>query len=240
MDFSIELAKSFVESDKQFPIELDQAWQWLGYAQKQNALNTLKAYFEEGFDFSCSNMKSPTGGRPGHSYYLTVDCFKELGMLAKTEQGKLVRKYFLDCERIAKRTIAPDPQPQPLQLPPADVRISNLISALDRIGFDMQNPRFNQGIKDITGDILGLGQPALALKLANNETWCGVAERAEQLGYPVGEIARKRSQLGKWVARGALPKKQEARLCNGTQRSVNLYLVGDELDSRINSFFAKS
>ena len=75
---------------------------------------------------------------------------------------------------------------------------------------------------------------------AASETWCGVAERAEQLGYPVGEVSRKRSQLGKWVARGGLLKKQEARLCNGTQRSVNLYLVDDELDSRINSFFEKA
>ena len=71
-------------------------------------------------------------------------------MLAKTNQGKLVRKYFLECERIAKGVIAPEPQQ--LQLPPADIRVANLIKALDRIGFDMENPRFNQGIKDITGD----------------------------------------------------------------------------------------
>ena len=236
MDFSIELAKNFLKSDEKFPIELDLAWQWLGYTRKDSALDTLKSYFEEYLDFSGYNRKSPQGGRPGHCYRLTVDCFKELGMLAKTEKGKLVRKYFLECERVAKGVITPEPQQ--LQLPPADVRISNLISALDRIGFDMQNPRFNQGIKDITGDILGLGRSAL--KPAASETWCGVAERAEQLGHPVGEVSRKRSQLGKWVARGGLLKKQEARLCNGTQRSVNLYLVDDELDSRINSFFEKA
>ena len=133
-------------------------------------------------------------------------------------------------------TVVPQ-EPKPLQLPPADVRVSNLINALKVIGFDMENPRFNQGIKDITGDILGLGQSAL--KPATGETWCGVAERAEQLGHPVGEVARKRSQLGKWVAQADLSKKQESRLCNGTQRSVNLYLVGDELDLSINGFFRK-
>ena len=236
MDFSIELAKTFLESDERFPIELDSAWEWLGYAQKQNALNTLKSYFEENLDFSCLSMKSPTGGRPSHSYLLTVNCFKELGMLAKTEQGKRVRQYFLECERIAKGVIPPEPQQ--LQLPPADVRVANLIKALDRIGFDMENPRFNQGIKDITGDILGLGQHTL--RSADSEIWCGVAERAEQLGHPVGEVSRKRSQLGKWVAQGGLLKRQEARLCNGTQRSVNLYLVDDELDSCINDFFTKT
>ena len=235
MDFSIELAKTFLESDEKFPIEFDLAWQWLGYTRKDSALDTLKSYFEEYLDFSGYSRKSSQGGRPSHSYHLTVDCFKELGMLAKTSQGKLVRKYFLECERIAKGVIAPEPQQ--LQLPPADIRVANLIKALDRIGFDMENPRFNQGIKDITGDILGLGQHTL--QSADGEIWCGVAERAEQLGHPIGLVTKVRIQLGKWVAQGELPKKQEMRLCNGTQRPINLYLVGDELDACINSFFVE-
>ncbi|MCC3459798.1 MAG: hypothetical protein EAZ73_09120 [Oscillatoriales cyanobacterium] len=109
MDFSIELAKSLIESTEQFPIDLEQAWVWLGYTRKDSALDTLKSYFEEGVDFSASNRKSPTGGRPSHSYRLSVNCFKELGMLAKTSQGKQIRKYFLECEKIAKSKAAPRP-----------------------------------------------------------------------------------------------------------------------------------
>lgn len=41
MNFSIELAKTFLESDEQFPIELDSAWVWLGYTRKDSALDTL-------------------------------------------------------------------------------------------------------------------------------------------------------------------------------------------------------
>lgn len=129
-------------------------------------------------------------------------------------------------------------EPKPLQLPPPDVRVSNLVNALKTIGFDIENPRFNQGIKDITGDILGFGQHTL--QSADDEIWCGVAERAEQLGHPIGLVTKLRVQLGKWVAQSELPKKQEMRLCNGTQRPVNLYLVGDELDDCINSFFAET
>lgn len=33
---------------------------------------------------------------------LTVDCFKSLGMMAGTEQGKKIRRYFLECERQLK------------------------------------------------------------------------------------------------------------------------------------------
>lgn len=126
-------------------------------------------------------------------------------------------------------------EPKPLQLPPPDVRVANLIDALKTIGFEMDNPRFNQGIKDITGDILGLGQHTL--QSADGEIWCGVAERAEQLGYSIGLVTKLRVQLGKWGAQSELPKRQEMRLCNGTQRPINLYLVNDELDSCINSFF---
>jgi hypothetical protein len=37
--------------------------------------------------------------------FLTIDCFKSLGMMAGTEQGKVIRKYFLECERIVKEVI---------------------------------------------------------------------------------------------------------------------------------------
>jgi hypothetical protein len=37
-------------------------------------------------------------------------------MLARTSQGKSVRLYFLECERIAKQAIAPAAQPEPAKL----------------------------------------------------------------------------------------------------------------------------
>ena len=168
--------------------------------------------------------------------WMCEDNLRLAKVMGKT--GATVYMHQLAGFKVSSTATVVPQEPKPLQLPPADVRVANLISALNTIGFDMQNPRFNQGIKDITGDILGLGQQTL--KPATSETWCGVAERAEQLGHSVGEVSRKRSQLGKWVAQGGLLKKQEARLCNGTQRLVNLYLVDDELDSRINDFFTKA
>lgn len=66
MNFSIELAKSYLESDERFPVEFDSAWQWLGYTRKDSALDTLKSYFEEGLDFSGCDRKTSQGGRPSH------------------------------------------------------------------------------------------------------------------------------------------------------------------------------
>ena len=114
MDFNIELAQELLDSPDKFPVPLDRAWTWLGYATKQKALNTLESYFEENVDYvfktsghnsqdkNNQTVEKATAGRSSHLYFLTVNCLKEFGMIARTEQGKQIRKYFLECEKIAK------------------------------------------------------------------------------------------------------------------------------------------
>lgn len=101
-DFSKELAITLLNSVDDYPVDFDEAWQWLGYATKQKAEKKLKQNFEEGIDFLTKGLKSSTGGRPSELIVLTVDCFKSLGMMVGTEQGKQIRKYFIECEKIAK------------------------------------------------------------------------------------------------------------------------------------------
>ncbi|MDQ2096759.1 MAG: antA/AntB antirepressor family protein [Tychonema bourrellyi B0820] len=103
MDFSIELAKSLIDSAEEFPVDLEKAWVWLGYSRKDKALETLKSYFVEGEDFVFHQSGEwRQGGRSKDLYRLTVNCLKEFGMIARTDQGKQIRKYFLECEKIAK------------------------------------------------------------------------------------------------------------------------------------------
>jgi hypothetical protein len=125
--------------------------------------------------------------------------------------------------------------PQQPQLPPSDVRLTNLVGALKDLGIDLTNPRFQQGLQDLALDMLGVGNPAL--KAEDSEVWCGVAERAEQLGYPVGLVVEKRVSLGMAIARVDLIKKKEDRLCNGTMRKINVYLVNEDLDLAIETYF---
>jgi phage anti-repressor protein len=80
---------------------------WLGYNQKSDCLSKLKSNFEEGQDFLASRLKTAGAGRPRLCVMLTVDCFKSMGMMVGTTQGKNIRKYFLECERIAKAKFAP-------------------------------------------------------------------------------------------------------------------------------------
>ena len=106
-----EFIQELVNSSNLFPVDFDNAWDWLGYSTKANALRKLKKYFSAGQDFNLINIDEvqDEGGRRVSrkidKYFLSVECFKELGMLAQTEQGKLVRKYYLECERIVKEIV---------------------------------------------------------------------------------------------------------------------------------------
>lgn len=105
LTFSQELAFALYGSTEQYPVDFDDAWQWLGYTRKNNAKDSFLDFdFVKNVDFEfCWNgSKTPKGGRPSDSVHLTVECFKMWSMMAGTKQGKQVRLYFLECERIAK------------------------------------------------------------------------------------------------------------------------------------------
>ena len=104
-----EQVSALVGSVEQFPVDFDAAWQWAGYTRKENAAIKLKAHFIEGLEFYMVACKTPEGGRPSVSYSLTNDCFKMFCMMAGTEKGKEVRRYYLDCEYQLKET-AQQPQ----------------------------------------------------------------------------------------------------------------------------------
>ncbi len=105
MEFSHELALALFQSKAPFPVDLEKAWRWIGYKAKRNAKEVLMNNFFQGVDFLRSSTKSPTGGRPSDSIWLTVNCFKSLGMMAGTKKGQEIRDYFLECERIAKQAV---------------------------------------------------------------------------------------------------------------------------------------
>ncbi|MEH1956826.1 MAG: hypothetical protein V7K99_24535 [Nostoc sp.] len=98
LTFDKSIATSLYVSDDLHPIDLDDAWQWLGYTKKQTCLDNLRNYFVDDMDFLRAGVKSGNG-RPSDIYLLSVDCFKMLGMMAGTPQGKLIRQWFLDIER---------------------------------------------------------------------------------------------------------------------------------------------
>lgn len=113
INFSKDLAITLLESADEYPVPLDNAWEWLGYATKQKAQKKLESNFEEGIDYNINQqVKVQTEGvrqvsRPYLQIMLTVEAFKMMGMMAGTEKGREIRIYFIECEKIAKQKSEP-------------------------------------------------------------------------------------------------------------------------------------
>jgi len=108
MNLSTENIFGLLQSTKEFPVDFDEAWQWIGYGRKGAAKEALlNAGFFLGIDFRVfpNIRKNPKGGRPSEVIRLTVDCFKSFAMMAGTDQGRQVRQYFLKCERDLKELL---------------------------------------------------------------------------------------------------------------------------------------
>jgi phage anti-repressor protein len=104
--FDKTIAQQLLDSSESFPVDFNVAWEWLGYARKDLAKRNFLSYdFVKGIDYEVFHVseENSNGGRPTESIILSVDCFKMWAMMSKTEQGKLVRVYFLECEKVAKQ-----------------------------------------------------------------------------------------------------------------------------------------
>lgn len=127
-EISTDLVFSFYESDEEFPIDFNEAWNWLGFARKDTAKESL---LNCGFTLDEDLRIDPeflnhAGLMPQQkaakskleNIFLTVDCFKTWAMMANTAQGKVVRRYFLNCEKQLKVLASAKPVNQMKQLKP--------------------------------------------------------------------------------------------------------------------------
>lgn len=163
---------------------------------------------------------------------------RAMGKIGATIYIHQLAGFKITSDAIAKPQATPSPAPQ-MQLLPGDIRLVNMVNSLEKLEFELKNPRTKQGLHDLAADMLGLTQkelPGGKNPATSVGVWCGVVERAEQLGYPVGLLIKKRSQLGKWVAERVGGSVKENRFCNGTEREINIYLVGNDLDEAIRSY----
>lgn len=95
-----------------YPINLEDVFKMIGFANKGNAMKTIKSNFTEEEDYKIVFFrmeKNPTnkdlGGRPQETVMLNTDTFKNLCMLAKTNRGKSIRKYYVKLENIFNKII---------------------------------------------------------------------------------------------------------------------------------------
>lgn len=91
-----------------YPINLEDVFKMIGFANKGNAMKTIKSNFILDEDYKLliiPREKKQNAGRSEHEIMLNVDTFKNLCMLAKTDRGKQIRKYYVKLENIYNRII---------------------------------------------------------------------------------------------------------------------------------------
>lgn len=66
--------------------------------------------FVDGQDYTSFSQigEKPRGGRPTIEYHLTLDMAKELSMVERTPKGREARRYFIECERVARGQLTAD------------------------------------------------------------------------------------------------------------------------------------
>lgn len=65
--------------------------------------------FVEGEDQRAILSVGKNGGKPQRDHMLTVDCAKQVAMMEGSEVGKLVRRYFVLCEKLVIRMARRNP-----------------------------------------------------------------------------------------------------------------------------------
>ncbi|MEH1902507.1 MAG: hypothetical protein V7L04_14080 [Nostoc sp.] len=131
--FTFETAEKLYYSTEKYPVDFEVAWKVLGYSRKDSAKRKLTSYFTQDTDYRIhiAVESAPDGGLTHREdIYLTVECFKEMGMLAKSEVGKQIRKYFLTCEALAKQSVKAIPRLQQ--------QIQQLQQSFDRLQSQVQ------------------------------------------------------------------------------------------------------
>lgn len=150
---------------------------------------------------------------------------------------------------IEKKEIQAEVESQPLQLPPADVRLKECANAFrdlqELVGIDFNNPRVQQYYQDVVNNIVLDSQRQKQLS-PGKERWMGIVEFAETLGYKV--MPKKAGTLGKrakaWFVEttGKAPY-EERRFVNGRMCPVKLYNItecGDGLTQVIKGYLGET
>lgn len=81
---------------------------WVFVESKQEfspwIMNRIERYdFIEGVDWVFDKgIKNPLGGRPKGEYFISIEMAKSISMVEDNAKGKQIRRYFIECERLAK------------------------------------------------------------------------------------------------------------------------------------------
>ena len=134
-----------------YPINLEHVFKMIGFANKGNAMKTIKSNFTKDEDYKIvifRTEKNLNGGRPIEDIMLNVDTFKNLCMIAKTEKGKEIRKYYVKLENIYNKLIKEEIEEQKV----LQENTQKLLQEKEKQLIDLQKLKVKKWYKQTPGD----------------------------------------------------------------------------------------
>ena len=92
-----------------YPVDFDRVWQLLGYPNRHSAARCLIAQLIEGIDYialkNYAAIKKCKSAEPLQKIMLTVQGYLFFAVLAKTEQGRNLRRHYVSNQRNRSTTL---------------------------------------------------------------------------------------------------------------------------------------
>jgi hypothetical protein len=126
------------DKNKDFVIDLDDAWKWLGFKQKIDSKRLLEKQFKLDIDYknlapqvggASSNednlaLGTPKASSPDEKWggsnikkiFLTIKCFKSLCLKAQTKKADEIHEYYMKMEEVLHKVVEEETDELRLQL----------------------------------------------------------------------------------------------------------------------------
>lgn len=106
----IPIVEGVIGSEEQSCVDARTLHNWLKSGERfaDWIKKRIKTYgFIENEDYMSYSVKTekPQGGRTSTEYTLSLDMAKELSMVENNEQGRIARRYFINCEKLLRQTV---------------------------------------------------------------------------------------------------------------------------------------
>ena len=97
------------DNKKDFVIDLDDVYKWLGFKQKGNAMRIIFKCLKQDVDFvekeRANDVENRRGGQNKKTLIMTVWGFKKLCLSASTDEAMRVCEYYVDMEAIMMKYV---------------------------------------------------------------------------------------------------------------------------------------
>ena len=91
------------DQETEYIVDLDDIWEWLGFARKENCKKVLEKHFQEGMHYKVLILhpqENSQRGRPNEQILMNIKTFKKLCLKANTKKADDVHNYYIKMEEV--------------------------------------------------------------------------------------------------------------------------------------------